>query len=84
MKTSKLRENANEKVGIVLRFASDWLREWREFFWINHRAKLTKTKAIPGCSRYLIENCSYLCNGYIIFALNRCINHSLSNLNPSI
>lgn len=35
MKTSKLlkaRENANEKVGIVLRFASDWLREWREFF----------------------------------------------------
>ena len=35
MKTRKLpkvRENANEKVGIVLRFASDWLPEWREFF----------------------------------------------------
>ena len=36
---SKARENSTDQVVIGFSFASDWLREWREFFWSNHWGK---------------------------------------------
>ena len=34
---AKARGNAVDKVTIFLSFATDWVREWRDFFWSNHR-----------------------------------------------
>ena len=37
---SKARENVGDRVAIGFNsFESDWLREWFEFNWTNHRAK---------------------------------------------
>ena len=44
-KRSKARENAGDQVVIGFGFAPDWLREWRKFFWTNHRAEKSKTNA---------------------------------------
>ena len=46
----KARENVGNQVVIGFRFASDWLRQWREFFWVNHRAT-ERSKAEPMQSR---------------------------------
>ena len=46
----KARENVGNQVVIGFSFASDWLRQWREFFWVNHRAT-ERSKAEPMQSR---------------------------------
>ena len=59
MKTSKLlkaRENAGDQVAIVFSFASDWLRGWHEFFWSNHRVRLSKTKVILDIFVHSLKN----------------------------
>ena len=60
-KTSKLpeeRENASHQVEIGVSFASDWLREWREWAWpITERSK-AKPKVISDVFRLSIENCA--------------------------
>ena len=55
-KLPKVRENADDQVVIGFSFASDWLREWCEFFGTNHRAEWGKSKAIPDYSRHSIKN----------------------------
>ena len=43
-------KNAGDQVVLGFSFASEWLDEWREFFWTNQEARCNKAK----------ENCSYI------------------------
>ena len=45
---------------ISVSFASDLLKEWRDFFWTNHRAECSKTSAILVYFRLSIKNFSKL------------------------
>lgn len=62
VKTSKLlkaHENANDRVPIVVSFASDWLSlRMTQVFGTNHRAKLSKPKVISDYPRHSNENYS--------------------------
>ena len=56
-KSPKARENAGDQVEIGFSFASDWLREQREFFRpITERRKQKQT--IPDYVRHFIVNCT--------------------------
>ena len=51
---STLKENAGNQVGIGFSFASDWPRDWREFY----RPITERSTANIKQSRHLIENFS--------------------------
>ena len=46
-KLPKARENAGDHMVVGFSFEPDWLREWREFFFTNHRVKLSTIYAVP-------------------------------------
>ena len=43
----KRGKNAGDQDVFGFSFAADWLREWRESFFSNHRAKWTKNNQFP-------------------------------------
>ena len=73
-KPPKARENAGDQFPICFSFSSYWLKEWREFFWTNHRAKWSKTTAISDYLWRSVKNdykqCQVICS--LIFG---CLNY---------
>ena len=55
----KRGKNAGDQDVFGFSFASDWLREWREFFFYQSKSEVKqKKKPIPDFFRHSLENCS--------------------------